>query len=145
MGKRGNQTFVSIPHARFIAMLTYKAQLVGIRVTTIEEAYTSKCSFLDREPIRKHPTYLGQRIERGLFRASDGRTLQADLNAAYNLIRKVAADAFDRSYAVATHGRRVSPQTMQKHLQMWEHDEAVGRIPREAVRSVPGETVNLRT
>ena len=32
MGKRTNQNFVSIPHARFIQMLTYKVELVGIRV-----------------------------------------------------------------------------------------------------------------
>jgi putative transposase len=30
MGRRNNQNFVSIPHARFIDMLTYKAALVGI-------------------------------------------------------------------------------------------------------------------
>jgi putative transposase len=30
MGRRNNQNFVSIPHARFIAMLSYKAELVGI-------------------------------------------------------------------------------------------------------------------
>src|SRR5258708_11169130 len=32
MGKTNNQNFVSIPHARFIDMLTYKAALVGIQV-----------------------------------------------------------------------------------------------------------------
>ena len=37
MGKRNNQTFVQIPHARFIAMLTYKAKLVGIQVIVAEE------------------------------------------------------------------------------------------------------------
>jgi len=51
LGKRTNQNFVSIPHARFIDMLAYKAELVGIAVHTTEESYTSKCSFLDQEPI----------------------------------------------------------------------------------------------
>ncbi len=32
MGKKHNQEFVQIPHARFIEMLTYKAEAVGIRV-----------------------------------------------------------------------------------------------------------------
>jgi putative transposase len=32
MGKRNNQQFVQIPHARLIQMLTYKAELVGITV-----------------------------------------------------------------------------------------------------------------
>jgi putative transposase len=45
MGKKNNQQFVAIPHARFIEMLTYKAQLVGITVRITEESYTSKASF----------------------------------------------------------------------------------------------------
>src|SRR5215468_8018780 len=32
LGKRNNQQFVHIPHARFIDQLTYKAKLVGIQV-----------------------------------------------------------------------------------------------------------------
>jgi putative transposase len=51
MGKRNNQNFVQIPHARFISMLTYKAELVGITVLLTEESYTSKASFLDRDPL----------------------------------------------------------------------------------------------
>ncbi len=54
MGKRNNQNFVAIPHARFIDMLTYKASLVGIQVEVQEESYTSQASFLDLDPI---PTY----------------------------------------------------------------------------------------
>src|SRR5579872_3113821 len=46
LGKHNNQNFVQIPHARFISMLTYKAELVGIRVIISEESYTSKASFL---------------------------------------------------------------------------------------------------
>jgi len=49
MGKRNNQAFVQIPHPRFIEMLRYKAQLVGITVILTEESYTSKASFLDRD------------------------------------------------------------------------------------------------
>jgi putative transposase len=128
IGTRANQNFVSIPHARFIAMLTYKAQLVGIHVAVIDEAYTSQCSFLDNEPIGKHKSYLGKRIQRGLFRASDGRTIQADLNSAYNLMRKLAPTAFDHTPRVATHGLRLNPADLQKHLQKWKHDEAAGRM-----------------
>nr|BBH87408.1 transposase [Thermosporothrix sp. COM3] len=94
MGKRTNQQFVAIPHARFIEMLAYKAQLVGIRVIITEESYTSKCSFLDNEPIGKHETYAGKRVKRSLFRASDGRLLNADVNGSANIIRKVAPNAF---------------------------------------------------
>ena len=54
LGKRNNQNFVQIPHARFIAMLTYKAELVGIRVEITEESYTSKASLLDLDPLPVH-------------------------------------------------------------------------------------------
>jgi putative transposase len=56
MGKRNNQDFVQIPHARFICMLTYKAELVGITVKITEESYTSRASFLDLDllPVRKN-------------------------------------------------------------------------------------------
>ena len=74
----------------------YKATLVGIQVLITEESYTSKCSFLDNEPIGKHEQYMGKRIHRGLFRASDGRLINADVNGAYNIIRKVAPDAFEQ-------------------------------------------------
>lgn len=94
LGRRTNQTFVFIPHARFIAMLTYKAEIVGIRVLVHEEAHTSKVSFLDNEPVQHHAHYAGKRIARGLFRASDGRLINADVNGSYNIGRKVAPDAF---------------------------------------------------
>ena len=94
MGKRNNQNFVQIPHARFIEMLEYKAKLAGIRTIVIEESYTSKCSFLDLETIEKHVTYAGQRIKRGLFRASNGQFINADVNGSYNILRKAVPNAF---------------------------------------------------
>jgi putative transposase len=107
MGKRNNQNFVQIPHARFIAMLTYKAELVGITVLLTEESYTSKASFLDRDPlpVRKPNddtkyTFSGKRVERGLYRASNNREINADLNGAYNIVRKVAPDAFQQAEGV---------------------------------------------
>lgn len=75
-------------------MLAYKAQLVGIQVMLTEESYTSKCSFLDGEPIGKREVYVGRRVTRGLFRSSDGRCLNADVNGAYNILRKVFPNAF---------------------------------------------------
>lgn len=96
IGKRTNQNFVQIPHARFIQMLTYKAELVGIRVLVTEESYTSKCSFLDGEPIGKHEYYMGKRVHRGLFRSADGHCYHADVNGSYNIIRKVVPNAFSK-------------------------------------------------
>jgi putative transposase len=109
LGKRTNQSFDFIPHARFIALLRYKAELVGIQVTVSEESYTSKCSFLDLEPVGKHEVYVGKRIKRGLFRASDGRCLNADINGAYNILRKVVPNAFGNGIAgVVVHPVRMA-------------------------------------
>ncbi len=99
MGKINNQKFVFIPHARFIDLLTYKAELVGIRVVTIEESHTSTCSFLDLEPICHHDRYLGKRVKRGLFRSSTGQEINADINGSYNILRRFAPDAFSQGVA----------------------------------------------
>jgi transposase len=101
LGTRANQNFVQIPHARFIQMITYKAEKAGLRVILTEESYTSKASFLDRDPLPvykkgddKEYQFSGKRIKRGLYRAKDGRLLNADLNGSGNIVRKVAPNAF---------------------------------------------------
>jgi len=38
IGKKNNQQFVSIPHARLIEMLCYKGKLMGIKVVVVEES-----------------------------------------------------------------------------------------------------------
>lgn len=95
IGKRNNQNFVSIPHSRFIDTLVYKCERAGIKVDIIEESYTSKCSFLDREPICKHEVYLGRRVKRGLFVSSDGTKINADVNGSYNIMLKAVPDSLD--------------------------------------------------
>ena len=92
IGKVNNQKFVSIPHLRFVEMLKYKAELVGINVIVNEESYTSKTSFLDSEPVQKQSTYVGKRVKRGLFRSSKGLLINADLNGALNILRKVVGE-----------------------------------------------------
>ncbi len=100
MGRRNNQNFVAVPHARFIDMLAYKAVLVGIHVVITEESYTSKASFLDADSLPVYdtaqpvPPFSGKRVQRGLYRAADGRYINADVNGSDNIIRKVAPDAF---------------------------------------------------
>jgi putative transposase len=110
MGKRNNQNFVNIPHARFIDMLTYKAALVGIQVEVQEESYTSQASFLDLDPIPTYKphdeteyTFSGKRIGRRnrLYRTKDGRTICADVNGSYNILRKSRPDAFSEAKGVA--------------------------------------------
>ena len=95
LGKVGNQNFVQIPFNKFISMLTYKCSLVGIEVKLVTEEYTSKCSFLDNEEIGKHDAYMGKRKHRGLFISSTGRTINADVNGSYNILRKCKPSAFN--------------------------------------------------
>jgi len=94
MGKKNNQNFVNIPHSTLISMLTYKWRRLGGLVTIIEESYTSKCSFLDMEDLKKNSSYKGRRINRGLFKTSVGNIINADINGAANILRKVVKDAW---------------------------------------------------
>ena len=89
IGKKNNQKFVQIPFLRVIKQVKYKSELIGITVITINENHTSKCSFLDNEEIRHHKKYIGKRISRGLFRTSNGTLINADVNAGYNILKKV--------------------------------------------------------
>ena len=89
IGRVNNQNFVCIPYYKLLNMLTYKCELHGISLTVTEESYTSKCSFLDSEPLCKHDSYCGRRIHRGLFKSSSGKLINADVNGALNILRKV--------------------------------------------------------
>ena len=110
MGKKNNQNFAQIPHSTLISMVEYKAGEVGISVERIEESYTSKCSFLDNEPMEHHEKYLGKRVKRGLFRSATGVLLNADVNAAYNMIRKAIPNAFAEGIeGVVLHPVSVNP------------------------------------
>ena len=87
LGRTHNQNFVSIPYNMLIQMLEYKCKLAGINVVIVNEAYTSKCSFLDREKITKHDSYAGRRVRRGLFISSSGIMINADVNGSLNIMR----------------------------------------------------------
>ena len=92
IGHITNQNFVQIPYSHFINMLTYKAKLLGISVIVQEESYTSKCSFLDSESIEHQEVYKGRRIKRGLFKSSNNKFINADLNGSLNILRKVIGE-----------------------------------------------------
>ena len=93
LGRKNNQNFVQVPFSDLVQKITYKAILVGITVLLQEEPYTSKCSFLDREPIEKRDSYAGKRISRGLFRSANGTIINADVNASYNIMRKAVPNS----------------------------------------------------
>jgi putative transposase len=108
LGRVTNQRFVALPFAQLVDMIAYKAQLAGIQVVMQEESYTSKCSFFDGEEVCKHVLYRGKRVHRGLFRTSRGTLVNADLNGAYNIIRKAFPGAFVDGEAYHTHPYRVN-------------------------------------
>ena len=59
-----------MPHHRFIEMLVYKGQMLGIEVKLREESYTSRASFLSLDPI---PNYGESPKTRGDFKFSGYR------------------------------------------------------------------------
>lgn len=92
IGKKNNQNFVSIPYLKLLNMLEYKCKKEGINFVKNEESYTSKCSFIDGEEIKKHTKYLGKRIKRGLFESASGKLINADLNGSLNILKKVVGE-----------------------------------------------------
>lgn len=95
LGKRNNQIFVNIPFGKLKDKLQYLCQMNGIHFVIQEESYTSKASFWDKDVIptyspndnNKH-TFSGLRVKRGLYRRADGKSFNADVNGALNILRK---------------------------------------------------------
>ncbi len=98
MGKRNNQQFVQMPLARLKKRIEQLAEIYGIRFVETEEAYTSKASFLDGESLPKFGQLpdgwkaSGKRELRGLYKSADGNLINADLNGAANILKKVAGN-----------------------------------------------------
>lgn len=95
IGKQNNQNFVNIPYGLLRNKLEYLCELNGITYVKQEESYTSKASFWDNDEIPvynednpKSYVFSGKRVHRGLYKCSDGRTLNADVNGALNILRK---------------------------------------------------------
>lgn len=116
IGKKNNQNFVQIPFNMLMEKIQYKAELIGINVICDNESYTSKCSFLDNEEIKFHEKYLGKRIKRGLFKASDGIIINADVNGAYNILKKAFPNTFtvDGIQGAQLHPIRINLNTKSK-------------------------------
>ena len=93
MGKQNNQRFSYIPYDILINQFAYKCQDAGIRFLVVEEAYTSGTSVLDDELPTKEFYDKSRRKKRGLFYWSGG-TVNADVNAACQIIKKVSPNAF---------------------------------------------------
>ncbi|MBO1005712.1 RNA-guided endonuclease InsQ/TnpB family protein, partial [Pseudogracilibacillus auburnensis] len=105
MGKRNNQSFTTIPHQLLIQMIEYKAQRHGIKVIKTEESYTSNASFLDHDDIPVYggndleKSFSGKRVKRGLYQSKNGIIVNADVNGAGNIMRKIFPKAFEEPFA----------------------------------------------
>ena len=108
LGKVTNQAFVSIPHKKLIDKICYKAELCGIQVILTEESYTSGTSFLDDELPQKEFYNKKRRVRRGLFVSNKGFKINADVNAAFQIMKKVFPNVFtDGIEGVVLHPVRV--------------------------------------
>lgn len=86
------KNFVAIPTFKLIELIKYKAEYQGIEVIETEESYTSITSYLDKkEPIKDNADRF-RRIHRGLFVSGKGKRINADVNSAYQIMKKVIGD-----------------------------------------------------
>jgi len=95
IGKRNNQNFVNIPYGQLRSKLEYLCRLNGIVFVKQEESYTSKSSFWDRDDIPVYKAdnpreyqFSGKRVHRGQYKTASGKTINADVNGALNIMRK---------------------------------------------------------
>ena len=117
-GKKFNQNFGMLPIFKLVSMLSYKSELAGIEFNDDTEEFTSKASFKDndaipdRKKVRKKTnghsdvTFSGKRVKRGLYISANGTQVHADVNAAYNIMRKACPEALGLNGA----GTRLYPK-----------------------------------
>lgn len=95
IGRQSNQNFVNIPYGQLRDKLEYLCKLNGIVFVKQEESYTSICSFWDKDDLPvynadnpKEYQFSGIRMHRGLYKTARGKTFNADVNGALNIMRK---------------------------------------------------------
>lgn len=96
LGRKNNQNFVQIPLGKLRSQLECLCDRYGIEYVDVEESYTSKCNFLGGDFLpeykqgRKYDEsrFTGKRKKRGLYVTDDGQEINADVNGAFNIIRK---------------------------------------------------------
>ncbi len=109
IGKKNNQKFVQIPFQKLIAAIENKCIKEGIRFLKQEESYTSKASFLDKDPVpvwskddKMQYLFSGKRITRGLYQSKAGTCIHADINGALNTLQKSRVVELDENLKVRT-------------------------------------------
>ena len=89
------QNFTYIPYEMFISQLQSKCEENGIAFIVTEEGYTSGTSFLDNELPIKDNYNKSRRLYRGLFISNTGKSINADVNGAYQIMKKVFPNVLD--------------------------------------------------
>ncbi|HSF76783.1 MAG TPA: transposase [Microcoleus sp.] len=112
--QKDHHTFGVIPHTQLIKFIVYQTELVGIKVIVIQAYYRNKCRFGDLEHGGKQKSYQGKIGKRGWFRSGNESRINADVNAALNMIRKVNVNSpleecHNRIYVFAISPARVEP------------------------------------
>jgi len=91
-----NQNYVCIPHRKFVNMLKYKSQELGIYVVEVSERYTSKASPVSDDVVEiqakkvngEEVQFSGKRVKRGLYKDLKlEKVFNADLVGAINILR----------------------------------------------------------
>lgn len=90
LSEQTNQTFVQIPYLKLLNILKYKLEELNIYIKETEESYTSGTSFMDDELPIKENYSKNRRVHRDLFRTNKGRLINADVNASYQIMKKLA-------------------------------------------------------
>ncbi len=106
--KAVNRKFIPLPFYKLINTIKYKGELVGISIIITEESYTSKCSALDKESIKFHEKYAGERNPTIIgkdgephkhygqfFSYVSKKYIHSDINGAFNIGRKGAPHLFE--------------------------------------------------
>ena len=69
------------------------AEREEIETLVINEDYTSKASYIDQDKLSYQESFSGKRVKRGLYISKDKKIINADLNAALNILRKGKPEA----------------------------------------------------
>ena len=86
--KKHMKHFATMPYITLINQIKYKAKKVGIKIVMINESYTSGCSCIDDYEVSKKCYNKKRRKKRGNFVTNNGFNINADVNGAYNILRK---------------------------------------------------------
>ena len=114
IGKRNNQSFAQIPLGDLRLQLRNLCERYKMNYIEQEESYTSKSSYLDNDVLPKYKVeqsytvdFSGKRIHRGLYKTKDGNLINADVNGAANISRKVSGSKLQPCIGLLTSPQRI--------------------------------------